>query len=69
MRSGRRRRLYCIENLTILLLTLAAIVTALGQVVGKKEGWSRFDGLYWSFIAATTVGYGDYLNSCPPRSS
>jgi voltage-gated potassium channel len=30
-----------------LLLTLAAIVTALGQVVGKKEGWSTFDSLYW----------------------
>jgi len=42
-----------------LLLTLAAIVTALGQLVGKKEGWSRFDSLYWSFITATTVGYGD----------
>jgi hypothetical protein len=42
-----------------LLLSLGAAIAALGQAVGTKEGWSRFDSLYWSFITGTTVGYGD----------
>jgi voltage-gated potassium channel Kch len=43
-----------------LLLSLAAAIAVLGLVAGKKEGWSRFDSVYWSFVTATTVGYGDF---------
>ncbi len=44
---------------TPLLLALAAIVIAVGQIVGRIESWGSYDALYWSFITATTVGYGD----------
>lgn len=42
-----------------LLATIALLITTLGVVVGFIESWGRFDSIYWAFITATTVGYGD----------
>lgn len=42
-----------------ILLMLSLIIIVLGLIVGRVESWSRFDALYWAFITALTVGYGD----------
>ena len=43
-----------------LILFLILTIIILGQRIGRREGWSRGDALYFSFITATTVGYGDF---------
>ena len=45
---------------TPLLLFLILVIVLLGLSIGRQEGWSRSDALYYSFITATTVGYGDF---------
>jgi len=42
------------------MLFLWSSIVILGMVVGRMEGWSKFDSIYWAFITALTVGYGDF---------
>jgi voltage-gated potassium channel len=42
-----------------LLAFLLLLITGLGQWVGHIEKWDKFTALYWSFITALTIGYGD----------
>lgn len=43
-----------------IILILCMLIGVLGLFVGKKEGWKAMDSLYYAFITATTVGYGDF---------
>ena len=42
------------------VLGLISIISILAVVIGKREQWSITDSLYYGFITATTVGYGDF---------
>lgn len=42
-----------------LFVGLGAIIAALSIWAGHKEGWPVSDSLYFGFITALTVGYGD----------
>ena len=43
-----------------ILLFLVTVIILFGLLVGRKEQWCRMDALYYAFITATTVGYGDF---------
>ncbi len=53
---------YFINGLVLawpLLFSMALGIILFGLLVGYRESWGHFDSIYWSFITATTVGYGD----------
>jgi voltage-gated potassium channel len=52
--------LYGLSLAAPLLVLLVLVIILLGQRVGRKEMWTWYNALYWSFITATTVGYGDF---------
>lgn len=48
-----------IFHLSPVLIFLASVIIGLALVVGKSEKWKKRDSIYFGFITATTVGYGD----------
>lgn len=42
------------------LIVIATLIVGIGFMIGRREGWSLSDSIYHAFVAATTVGYGDF---------
>ena len=45
------------------LSSLILIVVGVGVLVGWMEGWGLWRGIYFAFITALTIGYGDLAPS------
>jgi|SRR5688572_14052291 hypothetical protein len=43
-----------------ILSILLGLITALGLVVGRLEGWSIQEAIYFDFVSGLTIGYGDF---------
>lgn len=54
-----------ISALSPLLLTMLAVISLSGLVIGRLEKWPRLDAIYFAFVTATTVGYGDFRPTHP----
>jgi hypothetical protein len=42
------------------LVLLLLMMLGLALLIGRGEGWSISDSIYYGFITGTTVGYGDF---------
>ena len=42
-----------------ILSALFALIIAFGLVVGRLEGWSVQESIYFAFVSGLTIGYGD----------
>ena len=42
-----------------ILSALLGLIIGSGLVVGRIEGWSVQDSIYFAFVSGLTIGYGD----------
>ena len=47
------------------LSAILAFVAATGIVTGFVEGWGPWRGVYFAFVTALTIGYGDLVPTHP----
>lgn len=43
-----------------LFIAPSLVIICLALWIGKQEQWGKGDSIYFGFITATTVGYGDF---------
>ena len=43
-----------------IVLVLLGVITGLGLRIGRLERWTTANAMYFAFITATSVGYGDF---------
>ena len=48
-----------------ILSVLLGLIVALGVIVGLLEGWSVHESIYFAFVSALTIGYGDLAPHSP----
>jgi len=48
-----------------ILSSLLVLMVALGIVIGWREGWTLFDGVYFAFVSGLTIGYGNLVPKQP----
>jgi hypothetical protein len=53
-------------NASPILVPFLVLILYLGFLVGREEGWSLSDTVYFTLATASTVGYGDL---CPTKKS
>ncbi len=51
--------LWGIYLMSPVMIMMLICIMFIGLVVGRIESWTKFDSLYWAFITALTIGYGD----------
>ena len=42
-----------------ILSSLLLLIVALGLVIGRIEGWTITESVYFAFVSGLTIGYGD----------
>jgi hypothetical protein len=51
--------LYGLRVVWPILSVLLGLIIALGLVVGRLEGWSVQESIYFAFVSGLTIAYGD----------
>lgn len=44
-----------------ILSVLLILIVAFGVITGLREGWSVQDSIYFAFVTALSIGYGDLV--------